>query len=107
MSEILYTNVNIIIDERCKDIIINPVSERFYFIEYDDTQKVFYDATLALNENGAYVIEGRQTIYSVRGFHKREVQSKYICKYKEYCISERKNIISSEFENSNSELNSA
>lgn len=141
MSKILYTNVNILIDERCKEIVINPLSERFYFIDYFDTRKVFYEATLALNEDGAYVIEGRQTIYnehramgsdyerllykhpkelikkgslfwlhglySVKGFHKREVASRYICRYKEYCISERKNIISSKFEDSKSELNNA
>lgn len=141
MSKILYTNVNINIHERAKEIVINPLSERFYFIDYDDTKRVFFDATLALDENGAYVIEGRQTIYSehsamgsdyerllykhpkelikkgslfwlhglysVKGFHKREVASRYTCRYKEYCISERKNIISSEFEETQSELNNA
>lgn len=132
MPNILYSNVNILINERNREIIINPLSERFYHIACEAMHSLFFDATLSLDENGSYIIEGRQTLYnehsaigsdyekllcehpkelikksslfwlfglySVSGVHKREVQSRYICKYKEYCrIIQREKIISSEF----------
>lgn len=30
MSKILYTHVNILLNERDKEILINPINERFY-----------------------------------------------------------------------------
>lgn len=141
MTKVLYSDVNILIDERNKEVLINPVSERFYHIPCEEMYRIFFDATLSLDENGSYVIDGRQTIYtehsalcgdyekllckhpkelikegsffwlfglySVSGVHKREVISRYICRYKEYCIIQRNQIISSEFAESNKELDNA
>lgn len=131
MSKILYTHVNILLNERDKEILINPVNERFYNVVCEDMGSVFFDATLSLDEDGLYIIEGRQNLYSehndmgrdyekllcehpkelikksslfwlfgtytVSGVHKREIHSKYICRYKEYCIIQREKILSSEF----------
>ncbi|MFA5454761.1 MAG: hypothetical protein WC272_05530 [Sulfurimonas sp.] len=138
MSKTLYSNVNILIDEHNREILVNPADERFYYIGHKKMHSVFFDATLSLNEDGIYTIEGRQTIYSehsamgsdyekllckhpkelikksslfwlfgtytVSGVHKREVHSKYICRYKEYCIIQREKILSHEFAEDKSEL---
>jgi len=138
MPKRLYNNVNIAICEKEKQILINPSSERFYNFACEEMGSVFFDATLSLDEDGFYVIEGRQTLcnehsdagsdyeklfcehpkelikegplfwlfgtYRVSGVHKREVHSKYICRYKEYCIIQREQILSSEFAESQKEL---
>lgn len=131
MPNMLYSNVNILIDERNREILINPPSERFYNVAYDEMHSVFLNASLASDDDGSYVIEGKQTLYTehsaigsdyekllckhpkelikksslfwlfgtytVSGVHKREVASRYICRYKEYCIIQRESILSSEF----------
>ena len=138
MSKTLYSNVNILIDEHNREILVNPAGERFYHVGHEEMHSVFLYATLSLDEDGIYTIEGRQTIYSehiamgsdyekllckhpkelikksslfwlfgtytVSGVHKREVHSKYICRYKEYCIIQREKIISSEFAEDKREL---
>lgn len=138
MSKTLYSNVNILIDEHNREILVNPAGERFYHVGHEEMHSVFLGATLFLDEDGVYTIEGRQTIYSehsaigsdyekllckhpkelikksslfwlfgtysVSGVHKREVHSKYICRYKEYCIIQREKILSSEFAESKREL---
>ncbi len=131
MPNILYRNVNILIDEKDREILINPPSERFYHVAYDEMGTVFFNATLMRNDDGSYIIEGKQTLYtqhsamgsdyekllckhpkelikksslfwlfglySVSGVHKREMQCRYICRYKEYCIVQREQILSSEY----------
>lgn len=131
MSKILYTHVNILLNERDKEILINPINERFYNVAYEDMGSVFFDAMLSLDDSGSYIIEGKQTLYNehsamgrdyekllckhpkelikksslfwlfgtytVSGVHKREIHSKYICRYKEYCIIQREKILSNEF----------
>ncbi len=138
MSKTLYNNVNISICEKEKQILINPSSERFYNFACEEMGSVFFDATLSLDDDGSYIIEGKQILYNehndagsdyekllcehpkelikegalfwlfglykVSGVHKREVHSKYICRYKEYCIIQREQIISSEFAESEREL---
>lgn len=138
MPKILYSNVNILIDERNREILVNPADERFYTIAHEKMGSIFFDATLSLDENCVYIIEGRQTLYNehsamgsdyekllckhpkelikksslfwlfgtyrVSGVHKREVSSRYICRYKEYCIIQREKIISSEFAEDKREL---
>ena len=138
MPKILYSHVNISIFEKDKQILINPSSERFYNFTCEEMGSLFFDATLSLDEDGSYIIEGRQTLYNehndmgsdyerllcehpkelikksvlfwlfglykVSGVHKREVHSKYRCRYKEYCIIQRKQILSSEFAQSEREL---
>ena len=112
-------------------MLINPLAERFYNVACEEMHDVFFDATLSLDEDDSYVIEGRQSIYtkhsamgsdyekllckhpkelikksslfwlfgtySVSGVHKREVSSRYRCRYKEYCIIQREQILSSKF----------
>ena len=131
MPKRLYSNANIAICEKEKQILINPSSERFYNFACEEMGSVFFDATLSLDEDGSYIIEGKQTLYTehiamgrdyekllcehpkelikksslfwlfgtytISGVHKREVRSKYICRYKEYCIIQREQILSSEF----------
>lgn len=138
MPKILYSNVNILIDERNREILINPPSERFYHVAYDEMHTVFFNATLARDGDGSYIIEGKQTLYTkhnamggdyekllcehpkelikksslfwlfgtytVYGVHKREVASRYICRYKEYCIIQREQILSHEFAEDKREL---
>ena len=138
MPKILYNHVNIAICEKEKQILINPSNERFYNFAYEEMGSVFFDATLSLDEDGFYVIEGKQTLYNehiamgsdyekllcehpkelikkgalfwlfglykVSGVHKREVRSKYRCRYKEYCIIQREQILSSEFAEDKREL---
>ena len=138
MSKTLYNNVNISICEKEKQILINPSSERFYNFACEEMGSVFFDATLSLDDDGSYIIEGKQILYNehndagsdyekllcehpkelikegalfwlfglykVSGVHKREVHSKYICRYKEYCIIQREQIVSSEFAESEREL---
>jgi hypothetical protein len=138
MSKILYSNVNILIDERNMEILVNPADERFYTIAHEKMGSIFFDATLSLDENCVYTIEGRQILYNehsamgsdyekllckhpkelikksslfwlfglykVSGVHKREVASRYICRYKEYCITQREKVLSSEFAEDKSEL---
>ena len=138
MSKRVYSNVNILIDERNREILVNPAGERFYHIGHEEMGNVFFDATLSLDEDGIYTIEGRQTLYNehsalgsdyekllckhpkelikksslfwlfgtyrVSGVHKREVHSKYICRYKEYCIIQREKVLSHEFAQNKSEL---
>ncbi|WP_310440972.1 hypothetical protein [Sulfurimonas sp.] len=131
MPNILYRDVNILIDEKDREILINPSSERFYHVAYDEMGIVFFNAILIKDDDGSYVIEGKQTLYtqhsamgsdyekllckhpkelikksslfwlfglySVSGVHKREIHCKYICRYKEYCIIQREQILSSEY----------
>ncbi len=138
MPKRLYSHANIAICEKEKQIIINPSSERFYNFAYEEMGSIFFDATLSLDEDGSYIIEGKQTLYNehsdagsdyekllcehpkelikegplfwlfgtyrVSGVHKREVRSKYICRYKEYCIIQREQILSSEFAEDKREL---
>lgn len=138
MPKILYSNVNISIFEGDREILINPSNERFYNFTCKEMGSVFFDATLSLNDDGIYIIEGKQTLYNehndmgsdyekllcqhpkelikksalfwlfglykVSGVHKREVRCKYICRYKEYCIIQREQILSSEFAQSEREL---
>ncbi len=138
MPKILYSHVNLAICEKEKQILINPLSERFYNFTCEEMGSVFFDATLSLDEDGSYVIEGKQILYNehsdtgsdyekllckhpkelikegalfwlfglykVSGVHKREVHSKYRCRYKEYCIIQREQILSLEFADSEKEL---
>lgn len=137
MPNTLYRDVNILIDEKNREILINPPSERFYHVAYDEMGTVFFNATLTRDDEGLYIIDGKQTLYTehraigsdyekllckhpkelikksslfwlfgtymVSGVHKREVHCKYRCRYQEYCIVQREQILSNEFEQDNRE----
>ncbi len=64
MSKVLYTNINLSLDENCKSILINPKGERFYFTPCEEQSSIFTNAILSFDEEEHYVIEGTQTIYS-------------------------------------------
>jgi hypothetical protein len=65
MSEILYSGIDLSIDEGRKEILIIPRGERFYFIPCNEQSKVFRNATLRLeSRSGCYEIEGEQTLYT-------------------------------------------
>jgi hypothetical protein len=65
MSHVFFSDIDLLIDEERKEIIINPKGERFYFVECVEQYKIFKDATLRYDEvKECYEIEGEQTLYS-------------------------------------------
>lgn len=63
MIEILYSGVDIQINESEKRIIINPLGERFYYVACDEQHTIFRNAELSYDkERRAYIIEGDQTL---------------------------------------------
>lgn len=63
MEKVLYSHKNILIDIPHKEIVINPLHERFYNVRWKEIERVFEDATLFVDEDGYYTIEGKQTLY--------------------------------------------
>lgn len=57
MPKILFSNVNILIDGRNREILINSPDERFYHVAYDVKHSVFFNASLERDCNGSYIIE--------------------------------------------------
>lgn len=64
MSKICHTNCDLVLHESSKTIIVNPMGERFYFVACEDQSSIFINATLSLDEEGRYIIEGTQTLYN-------------------------------------------
>lgn len=65
MSEVIYSDIDLLIDEKYKEIVINPKGERFYFVECEQQSGIFYDASVRFNEEqGYYEIQGWQSLYS-------------------------------------------
>jgi hypothetical protein len=65
MKPFHYSGVDLLIDERNKKIIVNPKGSRFYFVECEDQEKIFRDASLNYDvTQERYEIQGEQTIYS-------------------------------------------
>lgn len=86
--KLLYSGVDIQIDENEKAIIINPAGERFYNSGCDDLHTIFHDASLSVDANGALQIQGVQTIYNRHedsGFNYQEL----LCKHPEPLIKKR------------------
>lgn len=86
MNPVYYSDVDLLIDERRKEIIINPKGERFYFVECDQQGKIYRNATLRYDTTKeCYVIEGEQSIYtehSEMGFD----YDKLLCKHPQELI---------------------
>lgn len=57
MPKILFSNVNILIDERNREILINSQHERFYHVAYDVKHSVFFNASLERDYDGSYIID--------------------------------------------------
>ena len=86
--KLLYSGVDIRIDEEEKTIIINQAGERFYNSGCDDLQTIFRDASLSVDANGNLQIQGVQTIYNRHvnsGFDYEEL----LCKHPEQLIKKR------------------
>ncbi|MDD4855472.1 MAG: hypothetical protein PHQ22_09675 [Sulfuricurvum sp.] len=64
MSKIYHTNCDLALDESRKTILINPMGERFYLVPCEEYSSIFTNATLSLDEEGRYVIEGTQLLYN-------------------------------------------
>ena len=65
MSHLCYSNIDLLIDEKRKEILINPRGERFYFVECDEQYKIFRDAIMRYDSaEERYEIEGEQTLYT-------------------------------------------
>lgn len=64
MSNVIYSDCDISIHEKSKEILINPKGERFYFVPCDAQDGIYRNATLTLDEQGRYMIEGTQLLYT-------------------------------------------
>lgn len=62
MSQTIYSDCNISIDEHNAEILINPKGECFYFIPCDSQSGVFSDSALNFEEDDKYSIEGTQRL---------------------------------------------
>lgn len=76
MSKVIFSNCDISLDEYNAHMLINPVGERFYCIPCENQTNVFRDATLTLNDDDRYVIEGTHLIFTKHrgiGFNYKEL----------------------------------
>jgi len=65
MNHVFFSDVDVLIDEERKEIIINPKGERFYFVGCEEQGKIFRDAILRYDSSEErYEIEGEQTLYT-------------------------------------------
>jgi hypothetical protein len=65
MTQVFFSDIDLLIDEEKKEIVINPKGERFYFVPCEEQYKVFRDAILRYDSvEEKYEIEGEQTLYS-------------------------------------------
>lgn len=88
MSKVIFQECNISLDERNASMLINPNGERFYFIPCESQTSVFMNATLTLDDEERYVIEGTCLIFTKHrdiGFNYEEL----VCKHPEELIHKR------------------
>lgn len=65
MNQVFYSDIDLLIDEDRKEILINPKGERFYFVPCEEQSKIFRNAVLRYNDSEErYGIEGEQTLYT-------------------------------------------
>lgn len=65
MTQVFFSDIDLLIDEEKKEIVINQKGERFYFVPCEEQYKVFRDAILRYDSvEEKYEIEGEQTLYS-------------------------------------------
>jgi hypothetical protein len=65
MTQVFFSDIDLLIDEEKKEILINPKGEQFYFVACEEQYKVFRDAILRYDSvEEKYEIEGEQTLYS-------------------------------------------
>ncbi|MFA6138983.1 MAG: hypothetical protein WC667_12990 [Sulfurimonas sp.] len=86
--KLLYSGVDIKIDEQEKCIIINPAGERFYNSGCDDLHTIFRDASLSQDANGNYQIQGVQTLYNEHKDSGMNYEN-LLCKHPQQLIKKR------------------
>ena len=64
MNTVLFNNIDLMINEHKKEILVNPKGERFYFVKCEESDTIFTDAILSLTQEGRYEITGYQTLYT-------------------------------------------
>ncbi|MDD3597657.1 hypothetical protein [Sulfuricurvum sp.] len=70
MSLVLYSNVDVFVNEYRKEFLINPRGERFNLTPLEERSMVFENATITRNDEGMLEIEGVKTLlnqYKERG----------------------------------------
>ncbi|MCL4431875.1 MAG: hypothetical protein M1300_06105 [Epsilonproteobacteria bacterium] len=60
----LYSDVDLMISEYHKILTINPKGNRFYHVACEDQSSIYRNATLSIDDDGHYVIEGTQMLYN-------------------------------------------
>lgn len=88
MNSVLYKEVDLLIDEKFKEIIINPKGERFYFVACEAQNSIYYGATLVREEDGTLMIEGEQELYTIHKDSGRSYQ-KLLCLHPAELIRKR------------------
>lgn len=86
--KLLYSDVDIKIDEEEKAIIINQAGERFYNSGCDDLHTIFRDASISVDANGTLQIQGVQTLYN-KHFDSGVNYDELLCKHPEQLIKKR------------------
>lgn len=60
----LYSDVDLMISEYHKILTINPKGIRFYGVACEDVSSIYRNATLSIDDDGHYVIQGIQQLYT-------------------------------------------
>jgi len=89
MTHVFFSDIDLLIDEEKKEIVINPKGERFYFLPCEEQYKVFRDAILRYDSvEEKYEIEGQQTLYSKHKGIGRDYE-KLLCLHPEELIHKK------------------
>lgn len=86
MKQQLHTNCDLQINESNKMITINPTGFRFYGVDCEDQSSIYRDATLSLDEEGNYCVEGDQTLYTQHN-ESRVSYETLLCKHPQELIT--------------------
>lgn len=99
MNHVFYSDVDLLIDEDRKEIIINPKGEQTLYTEHK-AMGLDYEKLLCLHPKELIRKKSffGMSWYNVCGVLKREVRSIYLCLHKEYRIHERCAVLSHTYE---------
>ncbi|OYZ60995.1 MAG: hypothetical protein B7Y17_04960 [Sulfuricurvum sp. 24-42-5] len=64
MKQVLYSDIDLMISEYYKTITINPKGIRFYGLACEEQASIYRNATLSIDDDGRYVIEGTHHLYT-------------------------------------------
>lgn len=88
MAEVIYSGIDVLIDEGRKEMIINPLGERFYFVECEGYNDIYTNATITREEDGTLVVEGDQELYTIHDASGLSYE-KLLCAHPEALIRKR------------------